>query len=195
MRAVFVIHGSLYWAILPLCYNTVMHISLISKKGFTLVELLVVIAIIALLSGIVMTSLSAPKGKARDAKRISDIGNIQVALALFFDRCKQYPWNIPLATSASEGCPSGITLGSFMSVIPTAPAPGTYKYAILENADGEAIDYVLSTTLESTSEIVKDGLPAYPPYTAPSGSSWQQGAQGIICSNVSGSKDYCVGSK
>lgn len=172
-----------------------MHTSHRARKGFTLVELLVVIAIIALLSGIVMASLSAPKGKARDAKRISDIGNIQVALALFFDRCKQYPWNIPLSTAANDGCPSGITLGSFISVLPTAPAPGTYKYAILENSDGEAVDYVLSTTLEATSELVKDALPSYPPYSAPSGSTWQQGGQGIVCANTAGSKDYCVGSK
>ena len=63
-------------------------------RGFTLIEMLVVIAIIAILSGIIIANLSGAKGKARDAKRVSDLGNIQMALELYFDRCNQYPASV-----------------------------------------------------------------------------------------------------
>ncbi|MCK9578930.1 MAG: type II secretion system GspH family protein [Methanoregula sp.] len=43
------------------------------EKGFTLIELLVVIAIIGLLSTMAVVSLNSARGKARDAKRVSDV--------------------------------------------------------------------------------------------------------------------------
>lgn len=55
------------------------------SKGFTLVELLVVIAIIGILSSIVLSSLNSSRAKARDAKRISDLKQIQLALELYSD--------------------------------------------------------------------------------------------------------------
>ena len=133
-----------------------MHIPHSTQKGFTLVELLVVIAIIALLSGIVMASLSAPKGKARDAKRISDIGNIQLAISLYYDRCKQYPSAITgTLTDINAGCPSGISLASYISTIPVSPSPGSYIYA---TAGSPPNDYVLVATLESYNEVMKDDI-------------------------------------
>ncbi len=56
-----------------------------NKKGFTLIELLVVISIIGLLSSVVLASLNSARAKARDARRLSDIHQIQLALALYYD--------------------------------------------------------------------------------------------------------------
>ncbi|MEJ0053674.1 MAG: prepilin-type N-terminal cleavage/methylation domain-containing protein [bacterium] len=52
-------------------------------RGFTLIELLVVIAIIGILSSVVVVSLNAARAKARDAKRISDIHQIQKAVEIY----------------------------------------------------------------------------------------------------------------
>jgi prepilin-type N-terminal cleavage/methylation domain-containing protein len=61
------------------------------KKGFTLIELLVVISIIGLLSAVVLASLASARTKARDARRIADIKQIQTAVELYYDSYGQYP--------------------------------------------------------------------------------------------------------
>ncbi len=63
----------------------------LKKQGFTLIELLVVIAIIGILSSIVLASLNSARMKARDARRIADLKQIQLALELFFDSHGYYP--------------------------------------------------------------------------------------------------------
>ena len=51
--------------------------------GFTLIELLVVIAVIGLLASVIVASLGSARGKARDAERMSDMRQIQIALEFF----------------------------------------------------------------------------------------------------------------
>ncbi|HRY62548.1 MAG TPA: type II secretion system protein [Candidatus Paceibacterota bacterium] len=58
------------------------------KKGFTLIELLVVIAIIGMLAATVLVSLGTARAKGRDAKRIADLKNIELAIQLFSDSNK-----------------------------------------------------------------------------------------------------------
>jgi len=60
-------------------------------KGFTLIELLVVIAIIGLLSSVVVASLNTARAKARDAKRLSDMHQMQIALEFYYDSFGRYP--------------------------------------------------------------------------------------------------------
>lgn len=62
-----------------------------TEAGFTLIELLVVIAIIGMLSAIVLASLNSTRGKARDARRVSDIKNLQLALEMYYDSNGAYP--------------------------------------------------------------------------------------------------------
>jgi prepilin-type N-terminal cleavage/methylation domain-containing protein len=60
-------------------------------NGFTLIELLVVIAIIGILSSVVLASLNSARTKARDARRIADLKQMQLALELYFDSNNNYP--------------------------------------------------------------------------------------------------------
>ena len=61
------------------------------QRGFTLIELLVVISIIGLLSSIVLTSVNSARKKARDARRIADVKQIQTALEFYYDKYGYYP--------------------------------------------------------------------------------------------------------
>ena len=71
-----------------------------NKKGFTLVELLVVIVIIGLLSTLAIVALNSARAKARDAKRVSDIKQLQTAYELYFNDQNKYP---PAATAIVLG--------------------------------------------------------------------------------------------
>jgi len=89
------------------------------QRGFTLIELLVVIAIIGLLSTLAVVALNNARMKSRDAKRVSDIKQIQTALELYYNDANAYPSGATLGSSIATG---GVT---YMSAVPTNPAPAT----------------------------------------------------------------------
>jgi len=60
-------------------------------KGFTLIELLVVIVIIGILATLATVTLGSARGKARDARRVSDVKQIQTALELYYNDAGGYP--------------------------------------------------------------------------------------------------------
>jgi prepilin-type N-terminal cleavage/methylation domain-containing protein len=74
------------------------------RKGFTLIELLVVISIIGLLASVVLASLNSARAKARDARRVSDMGQIINALYLYAaDNGGQYPPATPAGSGGYGG--------------------------------------------------------------------------------------------
>lgn len=81
----------------------------VKKNAFTLIELLVVIAIIGVLLSIVMVSLSTARAKARDARRVSDIKNIQLALETYYNDNLKYPTTLAQLTP------------TYISPLPTDP--------------------------------------------------------------------------
>ena len=159
------------------------------SRGFTIVELLVSVAIIVLLTGIIVTNLVSSKAKARDSKRISDVAQIQLALERYFDRCGQYPLPTSAAAdvTASNGCPTGVNLATFISVVPTSPSGTAYDYYV--NA-ATPTDYVLHVKLENYNDALKDSLPQT--YLT-SISSWTSKPSNCYDSTISGSLDYCLG--
>lgn len=138
-------------------------------SGFTLIELLVVISIIGLLSSTVLTSLNSARIKARDARRVADIRQIQNALELYAsDHNGQYP-NISVTI-----CESNL---SWHASLQTALAPYLPKIPVAPNSagDGGSSDcsgwgtrYVVGSTL--TDYKVVAHLPENP--TAISRSLW-----------------------
>jgi len=65
----------------------------INKKelGFTLIELLIVIAIIGILASFGLIALNDAKESARDARRVSDLSQFRLGLALYYDDFDSYP--------------------------------------------------------------------------------------------------------
>lgn len=98
------------------------------QKGFTLIELLVVIAIIGLLASVVLVSLNSARKKARDAKRIADIKQMQKALEFYNDKYGHYPdgdgdgcWGWDIGNQTLPFLNNG-SLNEFMSKPPIDPS-------------------------------------------------------------------------
>ena len=155
------------------------------SRGFTLVELMIVIAIIAILSGIILTSMTGSKAKSRDAARISDVNQIQLSLEQYFDRCGQYPATLdPGTNNGCVGIVPAITLGSFISVIPKDPSNNSnFGYATNAGGTNPPTDYVIHAKLESSNAAQ---LNSYPETGKP---NWVS----VTCyTGNPASFDYCV---
>lgn len=134
-----------------------------NQKGFTLVELLVVVAIIALLSTLAVVALGSARTKARDAKRISDIKQVQTALELYFTDQNGYPVAATglvlggtgatiLSTNGFSDTAGGTT---YMGALPSNPTPNGTPYTYTA---GTASSYNLTFTLEQASGGLTAGL-------------------------------------
>lgn len=135
-----------------------------NQRGFTLIELLVVIAIIGILSSVVLASLNSARQKGRDARRSSDLKQIQLALELYFDASGSV---YPAATSS--------LVSTYISVWPQSPSQPGYGYASLMSNSS----YVIAAQFEGTVPL---GESTTTPTTAGQGPA-------LACSSA---QVYCV---
>lgn len=96
------------------------------KKGFTLIELLVVLAIIGLLAGLSVSTFTSASARSRDARRETDIKEIQKALAIYANSIGKYPQcSAEVAVNGTNDCLSdALLLEKSMSAVPTDPRNG-----------------------------------------------------------------------
>lgn len=181
-----------------------------NKKGFTLIELMIVIAIIGILSAIILATFSTAKSQSRDTKRVSDLAQIQLALAGYFDRCGQYPApvnyansqihenegiiNNSMLTETSASCPSGITLGTFIESIPLPPNSSSGEVYIYYT-DQASDDYFLQTTLENSNTASNNSLPSTPSWYTQSGIWLSSAYDPVLPACTQTATAYCVGPK
>lgn len=129
-----------------------------NKKGFTLIELLVVIAIIGLLSTLAVVALGQARVKARDAKRLSDLKQLQTAFELYYTDNNNYP----AGSAVNLGDTDHVCLNStgfvatgacgaspYMGLVPKDPSssatvPVYYTYTMSSST------YSVNATLEGT---------------------------------------------
>ena len=119
-------------------------------KAFTLIELLVVIAIIGILASVVVVNVGSSQAKARDAKRVSDLKSVQIALELYYDKNSSY-------YKSGETCAGNwkdytkrifqeLVDAGYLSQIPQDPKPVARGYFI---SCPDPNYYVLRTELEN----------------------------------------------
>ncbi len=149
------------------------------NRGFTLIELLVVIAIIGILSSVVLASLNSARQKGRDARRVSDLKQLALALELMYDaQSQRYPIGATTAALAAAGSPTFVP--TYISTMPADPQSGAYGYQSLTAANAACAanpcpSYVLSATTEGTK---------------PSGS--YNTNLGVGLPDCSGTNTYCI---
>jgi len=140
------------------------------SKGFTLIELLLVIAIISILSGMVVASFGNAPAQSRDAKRVADLANIQIALEIYYDANDFYPKQaVPSEEVLLSAGTTGTALidGDHIAIIPVDPVnDATYKYWYCGTTDGSA--YAIKAKLETQSDrLDSDYDKDYPEGMAP----------------------------
>ena len=140
-----------------------MHFYSSRKKGFTLIELIVAAAIIGILASIVMASLNEARKKARDAQRMSDLQQVQLALRQYKDvhgRYPDYPNGVRISYMQREDVNDPTQNGEllkFFSKVLVDPFDTAYPYSDLaptDMRDGKSYMYIYDSSYKCLQDNV-----------------------------------------
>ena len=127
------------------------------KRGFTVIELLVVISIVSLLSSILVVATTTARGKGRDAQRISQAHQIDLAIQLYMasnqSRAPGWSWN----------CGSGATDPTCVGTLSTTTG-GSGKWSNLQS-DLSAYMPGITKLIDPCGSSCGNGLPYSAGYT------------------------------
>ena len=161
-----------------------------SRAGFSLIELMVVIAIISILANFAILQTGKILSKARDARRLTDIYNIQIALKQYLVDNGTYPLDWTLGPRCGGPQPNNAwctsndaswdnlaaRLAPYLPKLPKDPYANIsggwaadifgYSYCYPANA---ASDYLLVYQLENSPTPPNTG------YTDSTGGNWNYG--------------------
>ena len=99
------------------------------RSGFTLIELLVVIAVIGILAAVILASLNTARAKARDAKRIADLKQVQTALELYRNDNSDYPSYITTTEALwITKIKTDLVDKGYLGAVPLDPGGDYYRY-------------------------------------------------------------------
>jgi len=96
--------------------------------GFTLIELMIVIAIIGILSSVVLASLNGARESSRNARRQSDLGQLQTAMELYANDNGDYNVSGKAALSPD-----------YIQTVPSDPSDSATDYQLDSSASGYCI--------------------------------------------------------
>jgi len=127
------------------------------KNGFTLIELLVVMVIIGLLAGLILPNFMSARERARDARRKSDLEQIQKALELYkMDQSPPvYIGGDPFKPVACDAIWQSAGGTVYMSKFPCDPktTASAWRYVLtIPRVVGEDLTYTLVACLENKSD-------------------------------------------
>ncbi|MES3031092.1 MAG: type II secretion system protein [Patescibacteria group bacterium] len=175
----------------------------LSEKGFTLLELLVVISIIAMLSGIVMASVSVSRKNAKNAKFADQLVQTHTAMTGYFLDRNSYP---PVTGNPT---PTFVSNATALSLLESALVP-TYLTALPEGlslSNNDLVVYRTAPNLAQTMGVdafycgspngpfVKDYL-IYFDYAKASGGTFTAKKlyeYSLVANTVAPTNYYCIG--
>lgn len=150
------------------------------QGGFTLVEVLIAISIIAVVFGVVASSMSAIQKKTRDVQRESDLRTIQSGLAQYYADRNYYPDSLTLSTltrlTECDGDDTSCSTGSktYLSEIPSDPNAGTttpYCYISKTSANSNPVSGTSDCTYDDNAATTEPRCHFYRMYAKLEGSS------------------------
>lgn len=135
-------------------------------RRFSTIELLVTLAVVGVFLVVGVVTINSSRAKARDAKRLLDVKQVQMVLELFYMDHNAYPTGKGVVLggdSAHALCDTGwsgtpCTGIAYMSNIPTDPQGGlSTKQYVYSQSDDAASQYTITFDTEGAIGSISSG--------------------------------------